>query len=179
MTTAKIIRKIANWQEVASYLHDRRSQLATPETAKCASGRHNFWLQAEPIYYGSTPYKRAIADDRLWTWIQKIWSDAQVAQVFYANRNIDWHRDASYAKPLARIISLGNSVFEIESHTGEFSTAIEQRGQTIEFRFDRFTLSGGDVLEFNCKNLHRAASADIDRIGIGLWQCKIPIPANL
>lgn len=158
---AKIIRKINNWLEVAEYIRDLKS-IATPEKAVCARARQQFWLQAEPNYHTKT-YTSAVRDDRLWTFIQKLVPTADLAQVIYGNRGIDWHRDAAYAMPKAWILALGKSTFEIE----------------INGNIRSLDLLGGELIEFDCKQRHRAINIHPERIAIGIWSAKIPIPTEL
>lgn len=156
--TATIIRNISNWQEIATYLHSMAS-LAKPEQAYCAKGRQHFWLNAEPDYANKT-YLPAQTDERLWSFIKQVCPKADLAQIFYGNTGIDWHRDATYAHSTAWLLSLGTSTFELETRSGEIQS---------------FQLTGGELLQFDCKCLHRAIDVDPQRIGIGIWAAKIPI----
>lgn len=158
--TAKIIRTITNWQEVAHYTRGLLAANAGIETAKCARGRENFWLQATPNYSNGT-YTAGVDDARLWSFLQRIAPAADLAQVFGGNRAIDWHRDAAYAHSKAWLFALGRSTFELETRSGEIIS---------------IDLNGGELIEFDCKCLHRACNVDPARIGIGLWSAKIPLP---
>jgi hypothetical protein len=158
--TAQIIRRIANWQEVADYIQGLRDTNAKPEMAYCATGREHFWLNAEPNYADKT-YSPALTDNRLWIFIKKICPDADLAQIFYGNRGIDWHRDATYAASTAWLLSLGQSTFELETRSG---------------KTESLQLAGGELIEFDCKCRHRAIDVHPGRIGIGIWKAKIKIP---
>ena len=159
--TAKIIGNIGDtWHSIASHTRSLLAAHAKPEAAYCATGREYFWLKAEPNYATKT-YTPAIEDDRLWQYIKTICPRADLAQVFGGNKAIDWHRDAAYAHSTAWILALGKSTFQLESRSGDI--------QSID-------LFGGEILQFDCKCKHRATDVDPQRIGIGIWQAKIPIP---
>jgi hypothetical protein len=156
----KIIRRISNWQEIQQYISEIRDAHAEAEKAYCAAGRDQFWLQWEPNYASKT-YSAAVKDDRLWSFIKKIAPAADLAQIFYGNKAINWHRDASYAHTTASLLALGQSTFEIESRDGKITS---------------LDLHGEELLEFDCKLRHRANNVHPDRIGIGMWAAKIPLP---
>jgi hypothetical protein len=81
--------------------------------------------------------------------------------VFGGNVAINWHSDASYGHSKAWLLALGKSTFEIQDRWGETQS---------------LKLTGGELLQFDCKCRHRAVDVDPQRIGIGIWQAKIPIP---
>jgi hypothetical protein len=128
--------------------------LATAEQAKCARGRLNLWLQAEPNY-STRKYQPAHSDPRLWRFCQRIDAGAALAQIYFAtgNHGISWHRDASYAKPDAFIVNSGQVCLETKMPDGRL-TSLE--------------LTGGEIIAFNCKLMHRAIPRSDDRIGIGV-----------
>jgi hypothetical protein len=158
--SASIVSNIANWKEVAEHTRALLAARSQRETAVCARGRMNTWLQAQPNYADKT-YSAAVTDDRLWTYLKRLCPSADLAQVFGGNVAIDWHRDAAYAHATAWLLALGTSTFEIEDRSGEIQS---------------FKLTGGELLQFDCKCRHRAVDVDPQRIGIGIWQAKIPIP---
>ena len=157
----KIIGTYSNWQAIHDHIMTLASH-ATPEKAHCAKGRMNFWLQAEPNYSTKT-YMPAYQDDRLWQFCKRIMPNADLAQIFYGNQGIDWHRDAAYANNTAVIINLGKCDWQLKPN----GVAIESH-----------QLTGGEIITFNCKQLHRCIPSS-DRIGIGLWSAKIAIPSDL
>lgn len=152
--------------QIVDHIESTLKPLATAEMAKCAKGRLNLWLQAEPNY-STRKYMKAHTDDRLWSFLQHIDPLAACAQIYFADNNhgIDWHRDASYAKPTAHILNLGKVCLECKDNHGNLIT---------------LELTGGEVIRFNSKNLHRAIPRCDARIGIGLWQSAIDLnnPAN-
>jgi hypothetical protein len=159
----KIIRRISPERvlEIKEYIQVHLLPLATAEQAKCARGRLNLWLQAEPNY-STRKYKPAHTDQRLWRFCQKIYPEASLAQVYFATHNhgISWHRDASYAKPKAFILNLGQVCLQTRTESGAL----------IDLE-----LTGGEIIQFNCKLLHRATPCNEDRIGIGIWTDAIDI----
>ena len=127
----------------------------------CARGRSQLWLQAEPDYR-LKKYRKACNDARLWQFCKQIYPEAALAQVYWAigGHGIDWHRDASFANQKAYIINIGTVRLETELDGGR------QIG---------LDLSGGEVIEFNCKLPHRSIPISEDRIGIAIWSDRIDI----
>lgn len=152
--------------QVKAYLNAHLLPLATAEQARCAKGRLNLWLQAEPDYR-SKKYLPAHTDSRVWQFCQQIYPAAALAQIYFARGGIgiDWHRDAAYAKPKAFICNLGEVCLQTKSPDGHLVS---------------LDLTGGEVVEFNAKWLHRAIPKADDRIGIGIWSDAIDIgnPVN-
>lgn len=148
-------------EQLSQYIRSTLLPSATAEQAKCARGRLNLWLQAEPNY-STKKYKPAVTDDRLWAFCKSVFPQADLAQVYFAdgNHGIDWHRDAAYAMPVARILNLGQVRLETKTRDGNL----------IEL-----DLIGGEIVEFDSKLMHRSIPIGLDRIGIGLWQAKINI----
>lgn len=104
--------------EIATYIRQHLLPLATPEKSKCAFGRTQIWLKAEPNYR-SRKYMEAHSDERLWQFIKRIDPLAACAQIYAGARGIDWHRDASYAKPTAHIVNLGRVTLQIKTETAQ------------------------------------------------------------
>ena len=137
--------------------------LATPEKARCARDRLNFWLQAEPDYR-SGKYRPAQSDQRLWQFCRKVYPEADLAQVYFAKgyKGIGWHRDARFCKPKAFIVNLGR-------------VRLETQAQNKLIALD---LTGGEIVAFDAKQLHRAIPEREDRIGLAIWSAAIPIENN-
>ena len=159
----RIVKKLLPMRQQAliAYINENLRPLATAERAKCARGRLNLWLQAEPDYR-SQKYKAAHTDERLWNFCQRVYPEAALAQVYFATGNIgiDWHRDASFAKNKAFIVNLGPVLLETELDSDE-RVSLE--------------LTGGEVVEFDCKLPHRAIPRSEERIGFAIWADKISL----
>jgi len=157
----EIIEKIENWQEIANYLITVKHR-CTPENAKCARGRLNWWLNAEPNY-ASKKYMQAHRDQILDDLCKSLMPNFTLAQIFHADDKIgiDWHSDAAYGGEFAYLLNLGNSKFEIRNT------------ETNQLR--SLDLIGGELIRFNCKRpfMHRGLPQDELRIGIGMWSDKI------
>ena len=144
-----------------AYIRQNLLPFATAEQAKCAKGRLNLWLQAEPDYR-SGKYMPAHKDERLWKFCKKVYPQAALAQIYFADggHGIDWHRDARYAKPEACIVNLGKVRLEMKLENGEIIG---------------LDLVGSEIVQFNSKLLHRSIPVCDQRIGIGLWDDAIDI----
>jgi hypothetical protein len=155
----KIIQQISNWQAIRDYCNQIKHH-AHSEQARCAKGRQNFWLQAEPNYSNGL-YQKAVIDQHLWEICKNFFPQADLAQVYFAdnNKGIDWHRDAVYCQPTARILNLGNAILESKT-PGKITT---------------LNLTGGELIEFDSKLSHKGKPLDIERVGIGIWTARIDI----
>ena len=166
--TMKVVKQLSPETQVKikSHININLRPLAAKEQARCAKDRLNLWLQAEPDYR-SRKYKKAHADERLWAFCQRLYPEAALAQVYFATGNIgiDWHRDASFAERKAVIVNLGSVLLETEINS--------DKRISLE-------LTGGEVIEFNCKLPHRAVPRSENRIGIAIWADKISLqnPSN-
>jgi hypothetical protein len=160
--------KEARVQEIVSHINTQLKPLAQTEIAKCARGRMNMWLQAEPNY-STKKYIKAHSDDRLWSYLKQLVPIADLAQVYWSDGNIgiDWHRDAAYCTPNGYILNLGPVILA--------SKATSKEDKPIELH-----LKGGELIQFNAKNLHKSTPLCPSRIGIGIWQAKISMndPVN-
>ena len=159
----KIVKRFspALQREIKAHISSCLQPLAVPEAANCARGRLNLWLQAEPDY-ATGKYRKAHADERLWRLCQHICPTAALAQVYFATggHGIGWHRDGAFAQSKAYIINLGAVCLQ---------TKLENdRPISLE-------LTGGEVLQFNCKLQHQAIPRSEDRIGIAIWADKISV----
>jgi hypothetical protein len=152
----QIIRRIKNWEEVRTYLSELNYY--SGELSRCALGRKQFWMPAEPNYK-TRLYEPGKFDQRLWDFLKQVWPEFEICQVYGGNVGIGWHRDASYAMATARIFNMGTCQLETE----------------INGQLHRLELSGGEVIEFNSKHRHRCVNPALDRYGIGMWRCKIPL----
>ena len=148
-------------RQIKAHITQNLLPLAQPEKAKCARNRLNLWLKAEPNY-STKKYMPAFEDERLWTFIKRVNPDAALAQIYFATGGIgiDWHRDATYAKPEAYIVNLGKVCLESRDRSDKL-TSLE--------------LTGGEIIKFNSKHLHRAIPREDSRIGIGIWSDAIDI----
>lgn len=164
----QLIEKLSEqeWQGVRSYCL-ALLPYANTEQARCARGRKNLWLQAEPIYT-IKKYKPALQGSDLWEYCKLLFPEAGLAQIYYAHgwHGIDWHRDAAFAAPKARILNLGRVKLEWKpSDRGPVTT---------------LDLYGGELIQFNSKLPHRSIPLEEERVGIGMWIDKIPLsnPTN-
>ncbi|MGG6267169.1 hypothetical protein ACQ4M3_13450 [Leptolyngbya sp. AN03gr2] len=159
----RIIQYLPNkrTQELIDYINTYLLPLATEEQAKCAKDRLQLWLNAEPIYR-TGKYRDAHTDERLWQFCQRVFPQAALAQIYFAKNQkaIDWHKDAAYAQPTARIINLGKICLQ--------TRLPDNKIRSLE-------LNGGEIIEFNSKLPHRAIHRCDQRIGIGLWTDQISI----
>jgi hypothetical protein len=159
----QIIDRIDNWQAIRDYCNQIKHH-AQSEQAKCARGRQNFWLQAEPDYSMGL-YRKAIADDKLWTICKDLQPKATVAQIYFADKlkGIDWHKDARYffnSGTPARILNMGNAILECKNHNGRITT---------------LNLTGGEPIQFDSQAMHKGTPLDSDRIGMGIWHTCIDL----
>ena len=145
-----IIKRVSNWIEIRDYLKLIESQ-ASPEQARCARGRMNLWLNYEPNYSKGT-VSPTINNTRVWNLVKHIYPECDLAQVYYSTnmKGIAPHSDWRHFASEAYILNLGNGILTINDK--------------------QYNLTGGEIIQFDCKQRHSFQALDEDRVGIGMWK---------
>lgn len=144
----------------------------TPDVSAYARGRTRCWLEREAPLSNRQTWKPGLQIPELWEEICRIWrvvnlpeNGPHTALAIYGEIGILPHRDATYASPMAMTINLGQVSW----------------GWTPDRRSNNnddlvwMTMTGGEVLVFDCKHRHTAMSPAPDRWAITVWSSKIPI----
>lgn len=149
--------------EIRPKLHD--------DPSNYARGRKILWLRMEwslkdKIFIPGS----ALQNENLWKLCKKIFPPADLGLITLGTGGINWHRDDSYADFHACSINLGECSWgykqgypHLDKWTKEQDPNAEQ--ETIE-------LKGGEVIEFNSKNLHCVLNPSPNRWSINLWKVR-------
>ena len=116
-------------------------------------------------------FRPGLEDERLWSWIEKLWEKAgyqnppECALAIYGNVPIQFHSDAPAAAPESLQINLGGTDFIIDEspkyqRQGKIYTPISPVTHTLDM---------GEVTAFNCKHVHSTINPDKDRWSIIVW----------
>lgn len=152
--------------EIIHHLETQSDHLKE-DISNYAPGRLRYWLHQEPDLRSGrngspVQYRPAIHDERLWPFIKQLVPSASCALVAKGT-GINWHRDASYAHKTAHILNLGSATFQI---------AVKRNSDSPPALYDQLILTGGELIQFDCKHLHRSIAVANDRWMIGIWQPK-------
>ena len=159
-------------ERIKAYLETLKPYLKS-DVSNYAKGRQRLWLGAEPLLYrpfNSIP-GHPVEEKVLDRFRELIEFDFDFCLVTFSGDppiGIEPHRDAGYADFLAYGLNIGNCKFEYWNSK-----------QTLDKNFPSvpceiptvLNLVPGDVIRFNCKNLH-AAYPSPNRWGINFWRKK-------
>lgn len=168
-------------QELIAHLENYWTHLES-DISNYARGRKRFWLKEEPPLSKHGSYKPAVQPyERLNNFLTSICKKAGIkfhfALVAKGEKGIQWHRDAAYAGWKAVSINLGACTW---GYCHAYDGYGYEKVQTGPHKFKgnkpvdfyQLELTGGEVLLFNPKNLHKASPNNNDRISINIWEQK-------
>ena len=144
----------------------------TTDVSNYANGRKRSWLQYEAPLSTTMPWRKANQDRELWEEILAIGKEISFVPelgLTSLGGTIKPHRDASYADYKAIGINLGSTRFGYEKSYPEYRWS-PQKDLVKPTEVSETDLVGGEVYEFNCKNLHWTSNVSPDRWAINLWQ---------
>ena len=152
-------------------LLSERLKLST-DVSNYAPGRKRSWLQYEAPLGTTMPWRKANQDGELWSEILEIGKEIGfIPELGLASigGTISPHRDAAYADYKAIGINLGSTTFGYEKAYPEYRW-VPQAQLVNPTQVSETDLVGGEVYEFNCKNLHWTSNVSPTRWAINLWQ---------
>jgi len=145
----------------------------TSDVSNYAVGRQRLWLKVEPPL-GNQPYKPGFPiNDKIWERLQEIieWK-FDYCLVTYSGDDaigIRPHRDSSYADYEAMGLNIsGTCKFSYWNSRKSFGFS----KSTEPNEFIVLDLKPGDLIRFNCKNLHSAEPSP-DRWNMNFWKKKV------
>ena len=160
--TIKSISKVDSrtLEELRSFCQSLKPKMEL-DVSNYAKGRRRLWLFHESNLR-NTELTRGFFDKRLWDFCQRAYPGCNIGLLTYGGEGstgtIDWHRDHSYAQPIARTINLGEAIFGYDLK--------RESGDRKEFK-----LSDGEIIEFNCKHTHALLKiVSNERFSINLWR---------
>lgn len=147
-----------------------------------AQGRKILWINREPSYGREVSIRRSYEDERIFSFCQRIFAghfQVDYVLVSYSgnaydgepdwfqepnpSHGISWHRDASYAAPIAGTINFGDAEFGIKGRDDSLEVGVGNE--------EWYSLGMGDVCKFNCKHPHMC-DPSIERWAIHCWSAK-------
>lgn len=181
----EIAKKIPNVNKIENWLETYIRKYLKPDVSNYAKGRLRTWLNKEPslssptkIYEGTQVNEKVLK--RLAELIE--W-DFDFCLVTYSGDDaigISPHRDASYADYEAYALHIsGECKFDYWMGREEFGKSPNKKEFNIkaEEPTHSLILSPGDLVHFNCKNVH-AASPSARRWNANFWRSKPSEQAN-
>ena len=160
-------------EDVRKHLDQNVYKYLGQDVSSYARGRKRVWLQTEyPLSMTHQEFRPGIDDERLWSWIQKLWYKAgyeeppESALAIHGNVPIAFHPDAPAAAPESLQINLGGTEFIIDG-----SPIWKRKGKIYTPTFPvTHTLDMGEVSKFNCKHVHSTVNPKSDRWSIIVWR---------
>ena len=159
--------------EVLNSINDYLNEVIEPQLTKdvssYADSRMRAWLQYEAPLSISQPWKPAIKDDRIWSYVTKIGAKngftPDIGLISKAGV-IREHRDAFYCNFLSMGINLGECTWTYRNCYPEYKWTANQNDDAPQ---EIYHLTGGEVFLFNAKNPHSVSRASEERWAINLW----------
>jgi hypothetical protein len=169
--TIKLINKVdsKSLEELRSFCQSIKHHM-TLDNSNYAKGRKRLWLFHE-CNLRNTDLIRGFGffDKRLWNFCQRAYPGCNIGLLTYGGEGstglIDWHRDHTYAQPIARTVNLGEAIFgyDLKRDGGIKTDTISDRKE--------FKLNDGEIIEFNCKHPHALLKiVSKERFSINLWK---------
>jgi hypothetical protein len=147
-------------------------QLGT-DVSNYAPGRSRVWFPYEAPLSEARDYQLACQDDKIWTFVKNICStfewEPELGLVSKGG-SISPHRDAAYADFRSIGINLGRVTWCYSKAYPMYKWVPEEH-QINPPEITKIEMTGGEVFEFNCKNLHWTEDVDPDRWAFNL--CRI------
>ena len=139
-----------------------------------ARGRRSCWLAWEPAF-GTTVERTPQPRGDLFERLAQLVPDAELAECWrngeQSSAGITPHRDANYADVTAWLINLGPTRFRIWLPRDERPSEPLRLARRNRVHWEwQVELTGGEVLQFNCKRLHASRTLARERWAVGLWR---------
>ena len=157
--------------ELVDYLNTNVEPHLGKDVSSYAPGRRRIWLPYEAPLTDTMKFQVALQDERLWNFILKLCAmfDWQPdLGLVSKGGGIKPHRDAGYANFRAMGINLGPVTWCYEHSYPEFNWTPPE-GCINPPEVIKIPMTGGEVFEFNSKNLHWTEGVDPDRWAFNLW----------
>jgi hypothetical protein len=157
---------------IIKHLEEQVLPNLVPDVSSYAVGRQRVWLPYEAPLSNSRAWQLGTHDPKLWQWVCHICETyagftPDVALVAKGGQ-IKPHRDTSYADYRAIGINLGPVVWGYQRQR----TTYANMPQDDSAKKVEIELQGGEVFEFNSKNVHWTHNADPQRWSINAWTVK-------
>lgn len=176
----EIARKIPNPENIEQWLLAHVKAHLRPDVSNYAKDRLRKWLRIEPPLSPSRPYLPGLpVQDAVWDRLKELieW-DFDYCLVTYSGDEkaigIDPHRDAGYADYEAYGLHIcGECRFDywMGRPTFGYGPSSQEHDPRKDDPTHSLVLVPGDLVRFNCKNLHSAAPG-VKRWNLNFWKKK-------
>jgi hypothetical protein len=158
--------------KAVQYLEENIVPQLGADVSSYAPGRSRVWFPYEAPLSETRDYQLACQDDKIWTFVKNIcltfeW-EPDLGLVSKGGK-ITPHRDAAYADFRSVGINLGNVTW-CYSRAYPMYNWVPENQQINPPEVTKIQMTGGEVFEFNCKNLHWTEDVDPDRWAFNLWR---------
>ena len=157
---------------IVEYLEQNIEPKLGIDVSSYASGRRRLWFPYEAPLSDYRNYQVACQDEIIWAHMKYICSafnwKPELGLVSKGG-TITPHRDAAYADFRSIGINLGKVTW-CYSRSYPMYSWVPKNQQLDPPEVSKIEMIGGEVFEFNCKNLHWIENVDPDRWGFNLWR---------
>jgi len=154
-------------QKIKAYLEEHVRPHLERDVSSYARGRERVWLQYE-WDLKERVFRQGLKLGKLWRFCKEIYPEAQLGLISRGAIGITAHRDDSYANYKAYGINLGQCKWQYNlEYPGYMWVPNSRKINPPEITV--MNMTGGEVIRFNCKNLHAALECSEDRWSINLW----------
>lgn len=154
------------------YLEENIKDDLGTDVSNYAPGRRRIWFPYEAPLSQTRDYQLACQDDKIWTFVKNVCStfnwEPDLGLVSKGGQ-ISPHRDAAYADFRSIGINLGPVTWCYSRSYPSYSWVPENQ-QLNPPEITKVKMTGGEVFEFNCKNMHWTEDVDPDRWAFNLWR---------
>jgi hypothetical protein len=156
--------------QIVDTLNKEIEPLLKADVSNYAKGRMRVWLEAEAPLSATRPWVAGVHHERLWDYLTRITAPfgftPDLALVSKGG-SITEHRDASYAQYRSLGLNLGVATFHYRQVYPGMAWSKDQNQNATE---EVYSLTGGELFEFNCKNPHAVSHVDAERWSINMWE---------
>jgi hypothetical protein len=158
--------------KAVEYLNQTIDPILGTDVSNYAPGRRRIWFPYEAPLSEARDYQLACQDDKIWTFVKNICStfdwEPELGLVSKGGL-ITPHRDAAYADFRSIGINLG-PVTWCYSRSYPMYKWVPDDQLINPPEVTKVQMTGGEVFEFNCKNLHWTEDVHPDRWSFNLWR---------
>lgn len=159
-------------QRLVAYLEETLAPNLGADVSSYAPGRRRSWLPYEAPLSESRDYEIGLQDDKLWKFATGICATFDWQPdlgLISKGGTISPHRDASYADFRSVGINLGKVTW-CYSRAYPMYNWVPNQHQINPPEVTKLQMTGGEIFEFNCKNLHWTEDVDPNRWAFNLWK---------
>jgi len=157
--------------KLVDYLETNINPILGQDVSSYAPGRRRIWLPYEAPLSNARPFEKGLQDDKIWSYLTSVCAQFNWQPelgLISKGGLISPHRDTTFADFRSIGINLGKVTWCYSRSYPMFSwVPDEQRIDPPEVT--KLEMTGGEVFEFNCKNVHWTEDVDPNRWGINLW----------